>query len=380
LVLPSQLRRRLGVALLIAFALVPVGVAIALAASSRGLTGEATHAWQTLTNPKAVVLNDPSRLAQLSNSRPRYWGEGLNIGAHAPLHGVGAGGFPILQPRYASDHRYRVQHAHSYVIETFADLGALGLAVSFVLLVGWALATARTFGWRAQKQGFEAPAVRAGDAERVGLLTLLCVMVAFGLHATIDWTWSIPGTAIPALICAGWLAGRGPLGQRVGRRAQRLRLAAAPGRAAATAVLLAVGLAAMWTVWQPLRSADADAAAVSALTRGDADAALGDARAAVARDPLAPAPLWQLADVYSALGDLHAAHAELVRAISLQPENAATWTALGLFNLNHDQPHKALGVLQRAQRLDPLDPQIPAAIARAQAALAAKSQASGAGS
>src|SRR6185437_1204917 len=47
--------------------------------------------------------------------------------------------------------------------------------------------------------------------ERVGLLSMLCLVVVFGIHSLADWTWYVPGNACVALLCAGWLAGRGPL-------------------------------------------------------------------------------------------------------------------------------------------------------------------------
>ena len=35
------------------------------------------------------------------------------------------------------------------------------------------------------------------------------VVVVFGAHSLVDWTWFVPGTAVPALLCAAWVAGRG---------------------------------------------------------------------------------------------------------------------------------------------------------------------------
>ena len=43
------------------------------------------------------------------------------------------------------------------------------------------------------------------------MLSMLCLVVVFGVHSTVDWTWFVPGDACVALLCAGWLAGRGPL-------------------------------------------------------------------------------------------------------------------------------------------------------------------------
>ena len=43
------------------------------------------------------------------------------------------------------------------------------------------------------------------------MVTLLAVVVTYAVSSLIDWTWFIPGVTVPALVCAGWLAGRGPL-------------------------------------------------------------------------------------------------------------------------------------------------------------------------
>ncbi len=43
------------------------------------------------------------------------------------------------------------------------------------------------------------------------MLAMLCIVIVFGVHSFADWTWYVPGDAFVALLCAGWLAGRGPL-------------------------------------------------------------------------------------------------------------------------------------------------------------------------
>ena len=101
------------------------------------------------------------------------------------------------------------------------------------------------------------------------MFTLLAVVVIFGVHSAIDWTWYVPGVALPALLCAGWLAGRGPLDQRIGRLARPRRVTAAPGAYAAVIALVAVAFAGVWFTVQPLRAADADAAAVTASISGN---------------------------------------------------------------------------------------------------------------
>jgi cytochrome c-type biogenesis protein CcmH/NrfG len=116
--------------------------------------------------------------------------------------------------------------------------------------------------------------------------------------------------------------------------------------------LTAVALLAAWAIWQPLRSSDAFGAAVDAASRGKTSQAFADARTAAARNPVDVQPLWLLSSLYSRIGAEHAAHAELVKAISLQPENPDTWQQLGSYDLSHGQPHKAIGVLKHALKLN----------------------------
>jgi hypothetical protein len=336
-------RRRLGIGLVTAVAVVPV-LALGVASSSRGLGGEVSHVWNALTNPKGGLGNNPGRLAELSNSRPRYWSLGLKVGEHALLGGVGALGYATAHTRYTTDIR-QAEHAHSYLIETFADLGLVGLALSLALLMAWGIAAARTL-----RGSREVPGVRP---ERAGMITLLAVVVVFGVHSLIDWTWFIPGTAIPALLCAGWLAGRGPLSSPVGRRPPEI----STGQAAAVIGIAAIALLAAWFIWQPLRSADADSAAVGAIVRADVPAALSDARSAASRNPVSVEPLWELSAIYQAAGDPEAAHRELVKAVSLQPSNPATWEQLASYELARHQPRAAQDALRHAERLDRSLPQ-----------------------
>jgi tetratricopeptide (TPR) repeat protein len=360
--LSAQMRRRLGIALICLVALIPFAGLGAVAASSRGLSGEASHLWNELTTTKGVGDN-PNRLGSLANSRSAYWHEGLTVGGHALVAGVGADGFGTAQTRYTDD-TLPAGHAHSYLIQTFADLGLIGLALSLGLLAAWSVAVARPL-----KQ--PALATDALAAERSGMWTLLCVVLTFGVSSAIDWTWEYAGVAVPALIAAGWLAGRGPLGEHVGLRPQGSPSGLA-ARLAATA-LAASALVISWLIWQPLRSSDADAAAVAALTQGNSPAALADANAAVSRDPLAVAPLWIRSEIYSALGDRAHADAQAQAAVSLQPENPQTWAFLGALYLATHQPNLALAALTRAHALDLANPGLTQQLAAARAASAGTS-------
>lgn len=342
--LPEMARRRAGLVLVVLAALIPVAGIGAVAASSRGLTGSVTHTWNQLTSPNSGGAPDaPGRLLTTGSTRGRYWNEGLKVGEHAALKGAGAGGFATAHTRYAVANAGGtfVTHAHSYPIETFADLGVIGLLLSLALLVAWGIAATRAVG-------LGTPVSQERAAERDGLVTLLVLVIIFGLNSAIDWTWFIPGTAITALVCAGWLAGRGPLARPIGIRTLSLTPAAIGTGALIAAVTLVIG----WLTVQPLRSSNADAAALTAITRGNAAAAFADARAAASDNPVSVDPLFELAALYRATGDNSAALGELRKAVALQPQNPQTWLTEGETLLALHRPGQAVPALQHAARLN----------------------------
>jgi hypothetical protein len=395
-------RRRAAAVLLALVACVPVVAVVGVAASARGFTGEVSYAWSKLTGANVGSGGTgASRLLAEDNSHARYWNQGLKVGEHAVFKGVGGLGFGTASLRYGAAHG-TAANAHSFLIETFADFGVIGLAVTLALLVAWGVATARAVAARRPTGEWLRTRGRAGPdepiperaGERAGLLTLLAVVVIFGIHSALDWTWFFPGLAVPALVCAGWLAGRGPLAAPVGRPPRpgaragagafhpaRLLAAAkaslgsgrrailtapyrafeaAPGQSAALAAIAAIALLCAWTIWQPLRSANADSAALAALTANHPAQALAEARSAAAIDPLSTEPLYTEWDIYSiVLGDSAAARAVLQKAVALQPANPATWAQLGRYDLTVGQPREATAALEAALYLFPQYPSTP---------------------
>ena len=364
--LTDTARRRVGTVLVGFVALLPVLAVIALAVSSRGLTGQISHAWSSLTSVNSTVGNSAARVTELGSSRPLYWSEGITVGDHAALKGVGALGYATARLRYTHNPSF-VSHAHSYLVQTYADLGVLGLLLSLAVLAAWVVAALRSLGGlRNRPRAWESPA----GAERAGLLAILIVVVAYGLISAADWTWYFPAVTAPAMLAAGWLAGRGPLAAPVGRDPQRGSILSRPAVAAGVGTIAVLALVGCWLIWQPLRSADAASAALSAGTRGASDAAFANARSAVSADPLALQPHLVLSSLYTAAGDQRAAREELVSATRLQPDNPESWLQLGLFDLQNHQPRGAVVSLQRASALDLTDVPAANALAAAQAALA----------
>jgi O-antigen ligase len=361
---PSELlRRRAGIAIVVALALVPVVFTGALITSDRGLPGSVSHAWTTLTDPNAVTpANDPGRLTEIGSVRSRYWNEALQIFKDHPWTGVGAGGYATARPQYRKD-TFDVRHAHGYVVQTLADLGIIGLVVSLALLGAWLVASGRSIGVLRRFPWEPAVAPPTVNPERVGLLTLATIALIFGIHSIVDWTWFIPGTAVPAMLAAGWVAGRGAGPQQnatFGILSQRIRSnALEPLRAGAATLVVLTALAAAWATWQPWRSNQAGSASLAALHRAiDKRSSLKPARSlaitAHHRNPLSVDPLFDLAAVYVAGGNKRLARATLEQAVRLQPANPATYLRLADFEVNEaNNPARALRLIRRARYLDP---------------------------
>ncbi len=410
-------RTRSGAILLALVVLTLVGFAGALAHSHRGFTGSITHAADTLTNPNAKVPpNSPGRLTAVASVRARYWKQALDVFDAHPALGVGAAGYETASLRYRTV-LLEVKHAHGFVVQTLADLGAIGLVLALGLLFTWMAAAGRATHpfnrrWTSWRTWLQIPAgARPGwrrsprpyTPERVGMLSMLCLVVVFGVHSFVDWTWYVPGDAFVALVCAGWLAGRGPLNayrsdtaptrewvaatatergtgiagldaEAGGAPASTRAVPAgapAPGESSAgsemrgprslreispmrvgvaTAAMIAALLAA-WSQWQPQRSVDASQEALAQLA-ANPHGALAKAQAGVARDPLSAQALIVLAAVQQAAGEPALAKATLQRAVRLQPSNPQTWLALARHDLA-SEPAVALKELQAAIYLNP---------------------------
>jgi len=383
---PSPLmRRRAGMALACLGGVLVLAFAGALAASHRGFTGTISHAFHSLTDTHAKVPNTPGRLTAIASVRAQYWDEALKVFKAHPALGSGAAGYEVARLRYRTG-PLPVKHAHGFVVQTLADLGIVGLVLALALLGTWMAAAGRPThplnrrwrsfselragarpAWLALPPGPE----RRYSPERIGLLTMLAMVVLFGIHSAVDWTWYVPGNAIAALACAGWLAGRGPLRGGAARSAAaaggaagahgraasgRGRLREAIGEPSATriaiaAAVLAAGLLIAWTQWQPQRSEEARETALAQLA-SNPRAATAAAQSAVSRDPLSVEALFALADVQATTGHSAQARATLEKAVRLQPSNPRTWLALGRLDLPLD-PAAAVQEMRAGIYLDP---------------------------
>jgi hypothetical protein len=364
--LTPRARRLAGRSALAVLALVPVVAVILVATAPGGIEGQVSKTWDQLTDPNArTPANTPDRLTATSSVRARYWAEALDVHATEPWLGAGAGSYATIRTRFRDD-ALAVRHAHGYVVQTLADLGWAGLALSLLAAFAWLAAATRATGVHRRARGLPF------DAERIGMLTLAVVVVVFGIHSAVDWTWFVPANAAVAMLAAGWVVGRGPLRERLENpagpapppgtwpHASRLRRVAnsvPPLRGLAAALVLVLALAAAWMAFQPVRAVHAGDTAFDRLDAGQAEAAESIAAIATRRNPLSVDPLFELAAIQQARGQGQEAQGTLERAVRLEPASAEAWRRLGELRLTAlDDRQGALSAFRAAYYLDPKNP------------------------
>ncbi len=131
-----------------------------------------------------------SRLTAAGSNRSTYWRVAIRSWADHPLAGEGAGSFGETWLR-ERDIAERVRNAHSIELETASELGLVGLALLASIIGGVALA--------ARRLQREDAVLAAGPA---------AVLVAWLLHASVDWDWQVPALTGVAAILAGLIVAR----------------------------------------------------------------------------------------------------------------------------------------------------------------------------
>ena len=166
-------------------------VVLALCAGTIALSG-AIERSSTGAGPRFGAT--AARLGSIQSNRYAYWHVALDEFTLHPLAGLGSGGFRVawLRHRTVLD---PALNAHSLYIETAAELGLVGLLALAALLAGAAAGARDAVGRHPAAVG---PAA---------------ALVAYALHAGVDWDWQLPAVTLPALLLAGALlanAGPGP--------------------------------------------------------------------------------------------------------------------------------------------------------------------------
>jgi hypothetical protein len=344
-----QTRLRVGVAVTVVVALVPLALLTSVATSDRGLTGTISDRVDELTSDSAAPPTGGDRLGSVASERFAYWREAREVFAEEPLAGRGAGAFELARLAHRNDGG-TARRAHGFGPQTLSDLGLIGGVAALVLLLAWVDAAARATALQPRRWWRPPAAARPPwTDDRTALAALALAAVVYGVQSATDWTWFVPGLTATALLAAGFVAGRGPHSEGPARPAPTRPSGPALLACAAVVALAAAG---GWAIWQPVRADDALARSYAAASAGDPLAALRAAVDARDLDPRSVEPHYAIATALADLGRRDAAIATLRRAAADRPRDPGPW--LGIAELEVERrPRRALAASERALARDP---------------------------
>jgi O-antigen ligase len=151
-----------------------------------------------------TALATPTRLLQ---ARADYWHVAWHVGVHHPLGGLGAGTYDLAWAAYGDLARWGdVLDAHNLYLETFAELGVVGVVLVLTLAAPVVTCVRRLPGGAAS--------------------AALAASVTYLVHAGLDWDWEMPAVTVAGIAC---LAAACPPGNRSVKPLQSTFLAIAGG-------------------------------------------------------------------------------------------------------------------------------------------------------
>lgn len=285
--------------------LVALVVAGGVGAVAADLPDRAENQFHRFTR-KGEVSQSGSLRARLTdpgnNGRFEFWDVSLQQFRSARVRGAGAGTYSLAwaQKRPITT---SVQDGHSLYLETLGELGIVGLvliaSVVILLLVG---------------------VVRRRGTDRRLVAVIFAVLLAWALHAGVEWDWEMPVLTLPVLcLAAAALAVPRADGSRIRRLPPIGRLSAA----------LAVVLIAVTPALVAVSQMRLDGS-VEALKRGDCEETVDSALGSIAALSMRPEPYELLAYCDSRFGEHKLANRQAEEAVRREPDNWNFWYSLAL--------------------------------------------------
>jgi hypothetical protein len=315
---PNRLTRRMFAAALAAAVLGSVAAAMVVWGSPWHIAATGWSSFTSAPSSAATQSDLNRRLFQLSNNgRIVSWKSAIHEFEQAPVSGTGSGTFETwwLEDRPTSQ---QIRDAHSLYLETLGELGVTGL-----LLLSGFLVIAVVSGVRKRREPYAPIAVAA--------------VVAWIVHAGVDWDWEIPAVTLPALACAVvCVAGAGRREWRP-RMPARVGIAALAGGVALSSVVVVVGNQALASGREALETAN--------YAKADSEARKAQRWAPWLSEP------WIIRGQIEALNqDRPSAQADFRKAIAKDPRNYLAW--YGLAGVTSGVDHRQ--AVTRVLELNPL--------------------------
>jgi hypothetical protein len=258
-----------------------------------------------------------NRLLQTSsNGRKEHWDAALVAYRRDKLHGTGAGTYAVtwFEERDSTVH---VLNAHSLYLEVLSELGWPGLALVVIALLAILVGCLS----------------RARGPDRALYAAVAAAIIAWALHAGLDWDWELPAITLWLFALGGLCIARAPHEPR--RELPGRNVLVPVGRALAVAACIAIALL-------PTRIATSQTkldAAIEAVDRGDCRAARAQIAASLDAVGTRPEPRQNLAWCVRQEGGAAPAAEVLRAALAHDPRN---W-----------ELHYNLAAARASQGLDP---------------------------
>ncbi len=291
------------------------------------------NGWSEFKKPDTPGASADRYTSATGSGRYQWWSLAVEAGAENPLTGAGPGTFEFVWAEDGTIPGY-VRDAHSLYLESFGELGVIGLLLALTLVATPLIRSVRgSFGG-------------SGRIERGTFAASSGAMAAFALAAGFDWAWETTAlTAAFMLVAAGAL--------RLGGSEETAE-STPRGRGIVGRVALAVsGLVAVVVISIPLTMQRALDRSASELRAGNLQAALDEAGEAGRIEPFAASPLIAQTVVYESAGDYRAALDTAREAVRRESTNWQTWYLLARIQRWLDDDAAAAISYQRAVDLNP---------------------------
>jgi hypothetical protein len=310
--------------------LVCAGVVALSACIALGAPARVSDAWREFKSAE-----DPgqgaTRLESFSgNGRYQYWRSSDDQNTADPITGGGSGTFEYWWARNGDLPGF-VRDAHSLYLETWGELGAVGLLLLFGFLATiLGVGLSRTLG-----------AVRR---QRAQLAAGLAGCSAFCVAAAFDWVWELAVIPVVFLLLASVVVTAGDTEESTGRHAWS---------AVPRAVAAMTGIVAIIAIAIPLATASLIRESQHDVADSDLAGALDAARSAQDVEPEAATPRLQEALVLELQGRVDAAVAAARSATDKEPTNWRPWAVLSRLEAERGAVRASIASYRRARSLNP---------------------------
>jgi tetratricopeptide (TPR) repeat protein len=314
------------------------------------------HSWESFEGGYATTTSGNRLLSGLGSNRYDFYRVALDEFVSRPVLGIGADNFQQSYLRLGHSEE-TPRYPHSVELRTLTQTGLVG---ALLALVG--LGAALVAGWRAMRRRDDPLAATIAAAALAGF-------AYWAVHGSFDWFFEFAGLGAPAFALLGLGCALAPATEAVpaagGREVgvgnmpqggdSRARVWHPLGSALTLVLLSLLGLAAAASLAAPWLG-ERQVQSAAAIWPKAPLAAYSRLEDAAKLNPLSDRAYLVEGSIALRFGDLSRAERAFSRALGRVPDDAYAALELGAIASESGARVRALGLLERAVRLNPRDP------------------------